>query len=76
MFAYTKPTMTDVRIATDRIRGEAVVKLVIRVKTSIILLLDFFNKDIKILAVCQIINYKDSLCFFVWYERTFKQFLN
>lgn len=57
--------MTDVRIATDRIRGEAVVKLVIRVKTSIILLLDFFNKDIKILAVCQIINYKDSLCFFV-----------
>lgn len=47
MFAYTKPTMTDVRIATDRIRGEAVVKLVIRVKTSIILLLDFFNKDIK-----------------------------
>lgn len=52
--------MTDVRIATDRIRGEAVVKLVI-----IILLLDFFNKDIKILAVCQIINYKDSLCFFV-----------
>lgn len=71
MFAYTKPTMTDVRIATDRIRGEAVVKLVI-----IILLLDFFNKDIKILAVCQIINYKDSLCFFVWCERTFKQFLN
>lgn len=66
MFAYTKPTMTDVRIATDRIRGEAVVKLVIRVKTSIILLLlDFFNKDIKILAVRQIINYKDSLCFFV-----------
>lgn len=58
--------MTDVRIATDRIRGEAVVKLVIRVKTSIILLLlDFFNKDIKILAVRQIINYKDSLCFFV-----------
>lgn len=57
--------MTDVRIATDRIRGEAVVKLVIGVKTSIILLLDFFNKDIKILAVCQIINYKDSLCFFV-----------
>lgn len=71
MFAYTKPTMTDVRIATDRIRGEAVVKLVI-----IILLLDFFNKDIKILAVCQIINYKDPLCFFVWCERTFKQFLN
>lgn len=70
MFAYTKPTMTDVRIATARIRGEAVVK------TSIILLLDFFNKDIKILAVRQIINYKDSLCFFVWYERTFKQFLN
>lgn len=66
MFAYTKPTMTDVRIATDRIRGEAVVKLVIRVKISIILLLlDFFNKDIKILAVRQIINYKDSLCFFV-----------
>lgn len=57
--------MTDVRIATDRIRGEAVVKLVIGVKTSIILLLDFFNKDIKILAVRQIINYKDSLCFFV-----------
>lgn len=57
--------MTDIRIATDRIRGEAVVKLVIRVKTSIILLLDFFNKDIKILAVRQIINYKDSLCFFV-----------
>lgn len=67
MFAYTKLTMTDVRIATDRIatdriRGEAVVKLVIRVKISIILLLlDFFNKDIKILAVRQIINYKDSL---------------
>lgn len=63
--------MTDVRIATDRIRGEAVVKLVIRVKISIILLLlDFFNKDIKILAVRQIINCKDSLCFFVWCERT------
>lgn len=40
--------MTDVRIATDRIRGEAVVKLVIRVKTRIILLLlDFLIRISK-----------------------------